>query len=222
MKRTSIGLAIASLLATDEQGLHREDYAPSILCSTELLPSSVQTMPGQSGKNQGGLVFRNYSVAQQAVVAATLTYIVGSAIAIPQGAYLRPGSRFRWRWNMAKTAAGVAASTISIVFGTLGTTADTARVSFAKPAGTAAADEGWCEVNATVRVVSNTVGVVVGEFTLGHNLAATGHAQIPFVAVYTASGNFDNIVDGLIVGLVITTGAADAITIEQVQADAQL
>lgn len=217
IKRNTLGLTIAALM-----GHEREAFQPASSCSIELFPSSVQELQGAAGVAQGGLRLRNNSVAQQAVAAATLTYLTGSALAIPQGAYLRAGSRFRWRWNMAKTGAGTATSTIAIVFGTAGTTADTARVSFTKPAGTAAADEGWCEVNATVRNISNTAGVVVGTFTLGHNLAATGHAQIPFVAVTTVSSGFDNIVDGLIVGLVITTGAADVITIEQLSAEAEL
>lgn len=216
IKRNTLGRTIAAMF-----GHYEGDLGPSLCSVTELLPSSMSSLRGGTG-NQGGATIRNYSVAQQAPVAATLTYLTGSALAIPQGTYLRPGSRFKWLFNMAKTAAGTALSTFSIVFGTLGTTADTARVSFTKPAGTAAADEGWVEISATVRVLSDTVGVVVGTFTLGHNLAATGHAQIPFVAVTTISANFDNKVDGLIVGLVVTSGAADALTIEQMQAELQL
>lgn len=178
---------------------------------TILLPGSVQqSAPG------AGLTVRNYSVAQQAVVAATRTYITGSQLAIPAGG-LKVGSKIRFRLNMAKTAAGTAASTFDICFGTAGTTADTARVSFAKPAGTAAADEGFVTVEATVRSVSAT-GVVVGEFVLVHNLAATGHAVIPCVVVATVSAAFDNTLPTY-VGLCVTTGAADAITIEQVSAE---
>lgn len=216
-KRHSLGLTIAALLAATD-----EAFRPASSCSIELLPSSMSSVPGASGALGGGIVLRNQSTSAQAPAAATLTYLTGSALAIPPGNPLRVGSRFRWRWSMTKTAAGTATSTIAIVFGTLGTTADTARVSFTKPAGTAVADEAWCEINATVKAVSNTVGVVVGTFTMGHGLENTGHAVIPFVCLTTVSGNFDNIVDGLIVGLVITTGAADAITIQQLQADAWL
>jgi len=218
MKRKTLGFSIAALLADRELS-----FAPDSSCSIDLLPSSMQQRAGgAAGTIQGGLIFRNQATAAQAPAAATLTYLTGSDIAIPQGAYLRVGSRFRWRWSMTKTGAGSATSTIAIVFGTAGTTADTARVSFTKPAGTAAVDEAWFEINASVKALSNTVGVVVGTMTMGHNLAATGHAVIPFVCVTTISGSFDNIVDGLIVGLVITSGASDAITIEQLQAEAQL
>lgn len=177
---------------------------------------SLPKFPGvQSGP---GIRIGNSSTAQLAPAAATRTYITGSALRIPPGG-LKVGDKFRWVFNMAKTAAGTATSTIDICVGTAGTTADTARVSFTKPAGTAAADEGRVVVEAVVRAVSATVGVVVGIFNLTHNLAATGHAQIASVNVYAASGNFDNSSDELVVGLCITTGASDVITIEFVDAE---
>lgn len=160
----------------------------------------------------------NFSVAAQSPAATTRTYIAGSALAIPTGK-LQVGSSFRWSFNITKTAAGIAASTIDICVGTAGTTADTARVSFAKPAGTAAIDEGVITVNAVVRSIGAS-GVMVGEFTLVHNLAATGHAVIPCVVVNTISAGFDMTTANLIVGLCINTGAADAITIQMVQAEA--
>lgn len=163
-----------------------------------------------------GTTVKNAAYTQFAPVAATRTYIPGSALAVPGGA-LKVGAKLRWVFNMAKTAAGVAASTFDICVGTLGTTADTARVSFTKPAGTAAADEARVVIEAVVRSVSAT-GVVIGEFTLVHNLAATGHAQIPAVVVNTISAGFDNTSNALIIGLCITTGAADAITVEYVEA----
>lgn len=173
------------------------------------------TLPGSF---QGsGVIARNRSVAQQAPAAAVATFITGSQLKAPPGGF-KVGDRLRWTFNMAKTAAGTAASTISIVFGLAGTVADTARVSFAKPAGTAVADEAYCIVEATVRTVA-AAGVVVGEFVLLHNLAATGHAVIPVVAVNTISAGFDNTAEELFAGLVITTGAADVVTIEQVQAE---
>lgn len=160
---------------------------------------------------------KNGAYTQLAPVAATRTYIPGSALAVPAGSVLKVGAKLRWTFNMAKTAAGVAASTFDICFGTTGTTTDVARVSFVKPAGTAAADEGRVVVEAIVRSVSAT-GVVIGEFTMVHNLAATGHAQIPAVVVNTISAAFANNTQDIIAGLCITTGAADVITIEMVEA----
>lgn len=193
---------------------------------TELLPSSVSqvlALPQAANATPTALTLRNYSVAQQAPAAATRTYLTGSKFQLPPTGF-KVGSQFRWKFNMAKTAAGSAASTFDIAVGSAGTTADTARVSFTKPAGTAAADEGWVEINATVRVVSATVGVIAGTFTLGHNLSATGHAVIPFVAVTTISGSFDNktqpAAGPLYIGVCLTSGASDVITVEQMQAEA--
>lgn len=119
---------------------------------------------------------------------------------------------------MTKTAAGSATSTIDVAFGTAGTTADTARVSFTKPAGTAAADEAFCEVEVLIVGPLSASGVATGEFTLIHNLAATGHAQIPCVVVSTVSSAFD-VTLPTSVGLCLTSGASDAITIQQMVAE---
>lgn len=218
-KRHSLGLTIAALLAATD-----EAFRPASSCSIELFPSSMSSIPGDNSGTPvgGGITLRNQSTSAQAPAAATLTYLTGSKLMIPPNADIRVGSRFQWKFHMTKTAAGTATSTIAIVWGTAGTTADTARVSFTKPAGTAVADEAWVEINATVKAVSATVGVVVGTFTMGHGLENTGHAVIPFVCLLTTSGNFDNKTRGQIVGLVITTGAADAITIPQMQATAWL
>jgi hypothetical protein len=174
-------------------------------------------------KNDAGFVsgapLVNFSTTSQAPTASTRTYIVGSAIAVP-ASKLQIGSIFRWRFNMTKTAFGSATSTIDVCVGTAGTTADTARVSFTKPAGTAAIDEAYCEVEVICRGPLSASGVFVGEFTLTHNGNTAGHATIPSVVVNTVSGTFDVTTANLIVGLCITTGAADVITIQQVTATA--
>src|SRR3989304_3965175 len=121
---------------------------------------------------------------------------------------------------MTKTAAGTAASTYDIAVGPAGTTADTARVSFTKPAGTAAADQGTIIIMAICRGPLSASGVFAGDFSLTHNLSATGHAVIPCVNVSTISGAFDVTTANLIVGVCITSGASDAITIQMVQAEA--
>lgn len=161
----------------------------------------------------------NFSTASQAPAAATRTYLTGSNIAIPTGK-LQIGTMFRWKFNMTKTGAGTAASTFDIAVGTAGTTADTARVSFTKPAGTAVADEAVCEIIATCRGPLSGSGIFVGEFTMIHNLQITGHAVIPCVCVNTISSAFDVTVANLIVGVCITSGASDAITIQMVHAEA--
>lgn len=173
------------------------------------------------GSQQGsGAIVRNSSTAQQAFVAATRTAVLGTILKVPPGG-LKVGARYFARFNIAKTAAGTAASTIDVAIGALATGLNTARLSFAKPAGTAVADEGVVEVSFVVRSVSAT-GVIAGEMTLGHNLAATGHATVPFVAVSTVSAAFDNTAEDLYIAVCLTTGAADAITTEVADATLEL
>lgn len=164
-------------------------------------------------------VLTNWSTVAQTPVAATRTYLTGSALKASAGKF-QIGTLFRWRFNMTKTGAGVAASTIDICFGTNGSTADVARVSFAKPAGTAVIDEAWCDIIATVRGPISAAAVVAAQFIMSHNGNTVGHAVIPIVVVNTISAGFDLTVANLIAGVCITTGAADAITIQLVQADA--
>ena len=160
----------------------------------------------------------NQSIAQQQPSATVRTYIAGSALRIPANK-LQVGTNLRWKFSLTKTGAGTAASTIDIAIGTAGTTADTAQLSFTKPAGTAVADEGTITVEAVVRSIGAT-GVLVGQFTMVHNLSATGHMQIPAACVNVVSGSVDLTVANLIVGLCITTGASDVVTIQLVQAEA--
>lgn len=171
-----------------------------------------------AGNDRSLLGVLNASVAAQSPVAATRTYIAGSALAIPVSK-LRVGTILRWKFDLTKTAAGVAASTFDVCFGVNGTTADVARLSFTKPAGTAVADEGEIEITCVVRSIGAT-GVAVGQFRMTHNLSATGHATIPVVSVNNVSAGFDMTVAALIAGVCITSGAADAVTIQLVTAEA--
>ena len=168
---------------------------------------------------RAAIILSNFSTTPQSPTAATRTYITGSKITVP-ATKLQIGTIFRWKFNITKTAAGIAESTFDIAVGTAGTTADTARVSFTKPAGTAVIDEGFIEIIAIVRGPLSASGIMVGEFMMVHNLAATGHATIPCVVINTVSAAFDVTVANLFVGICITSGAADAITIQQVTAEA--
>jgi hypothetical protein len=164
------------------------------------------------------------SVVVQSPVAATRTYITGSQVPIGSqglqvgsGANAQNGTRFRWRFNMTKTGAGVAASTIDIAIGINGTTADAAVLSFTKPAGTAVADEGFVEIDCNIRSIGAT-GTASAELTMTHNLSATGHMTQQVLVLNVVSGTF-NTITPTFVGLCITTGAADAISIQTVQTE---
>jgi hypothetical protein len=142
---------------------------------------------------------------------------VGSSIAVP-AAGLIVGTSFQWVITITKTAAGVATSTFDIAVGTTGSVSDAAVLSFTKPAGTAVADEGIFKLYMTVRSVG-AAGTAIGEFEMVHNLAATGHSILPTVAVSTLSGSFVTTTANLIVGVCVTSGASDAITIKLVQSE---
>ena len=165
-----------------------------------------------------GLGINNYSVASQAPAATTRTYITGSALTFAAG-QLQIGTAFRWTFDVTKTGAGTASATVDIAFGTAGTTADTARVSFTKPAGTAVIDCGKFVIEAIVRGPIGGAGVVAGHMTLTHNLQTTGLANVPCVDVTTISAAFD-VTTPTYVGVCITTGASDAYTMQLVMAEA--
>lgn len=157
----------------------------------------------------------NFSTAAQSPAATTRTYITGSKVTVPSGK-LQIGTVIRWTFDVTKTAAGTAASTYDIAVGTNGTTADTARVSFTKPAGTAAADNGRIVIEATVRGPLSSSGIIAGHFHMTHNLASTGHINEAAADVVTISSGFDVTVPNLFVGVCVTSGASDALTIQQV------
>jgi hypothetical protein len=179
------------------------------------LTNPVIVMPETTLNNR---FYSNFATAGQTPAATTRTYITGSAIGPFTAATIAVGTIFRWKFDMTKTAAGSASSTFDIAFGTAGTTGDTAYVSFTKPAGTAAGDQGWVEISAVVKTAGAS-GVILGNFRLIHNLAATGHATIPCVSVVTTSGTV-NLATPTYAGICITSGASDAITINQVEAEA--
>jgi len=160
----------------------------------------------------------NFSTASQLVNNTTRAYITGTALSIPTNK-VQIGTMFRWKFSMTKTAAGIATSTFDVCVGTNGTTADTARISFTKPAGTGVADEAWVEINVTVRGPLSASGICVGEFQMIHNLSATGHAVIPCVCVNTVSAAFDVTIASLIFGVCVTAGASDALTFQMVQSE---
>jgi hypothetical protein len=193
--------------------------APAASKATTFWDSTTKHLASidSSGFRRG--IISNYSTTSQAPAATTRTYLTGSSLSIPTGK-LQIGTCFRWTMSVTKTGAGTALSTYDICVGTAGTTADTARVSFTKPAGTAAVDEGTIVINCICRGPLSGSGIFVGQFTMTHNLSATGHATIPCVAVNTVSGAFDVTVANLIVGVCVTSGASDALTFQLVQAEA--
>lgn len=160
----------------------------------------------------------NFSTADQTVSAASTALITGSVISIP-ASKLKIGSIIRWRLALSKTAAGTAARSVIVQLGTAGTTADADVITFAMPVGTAVVDKGWLEVSVICRGPLSASGILCGNLSMTHNLSTTGLANIPCVCMQINSAGVNVTTAGLKLSLVLTTGAAEVITIQQVIAD---
>jgi len=175
------------------------------------------------------LVVNSWNTAQTPT-ATTRTYLNGSKVAIsPLGMQapisgVQAGTVITWQFDMTKTAAGSASSTIDIAFGTTGTVSDTAQVSFTKPAGVANADYGIVVVQMVVQSVNTSTGAVTGNILVFDNQTGAGGHLASGKYIYAqqvTSGSFNTTFAGAAyVGLCITTGASDSITINQVVATA--
>lgn len=165
----------------------------------------------------------NRSVSTPGAGFAADTYLAGSAIALGAGGPV-VGTRYKLVFDMVKTAAGVAAFTLNVRLGTLGTTADASLLSLAFAAGTAAVDSGRFELDVVFRTVgSGTAAVVAALLSCDHALAATGlistgasgHGQVVGV-----SSGFNSTTANLIMGVSINGGASFAGTCTFVAAEA--
>jgi hypothetical protein len=159
------------------------------------------------------------SVAAQAGFAAD-TYVAGSSMNV--AGRLQAASFFRWRISMSKTAAGIAAPTFNVRFGTAGAVGDASRCLFTGPAQTAVADTAILEITAQMRAVG-AAAQIQGELELHHNLAATGFATTGpsgLLILSTTGGTFDSTVANSIIGLSMNGGASAAWTVTSCVMDA--
>jgi hypothetical protein len=163
---------------------------------------------------------RKISTADQ-VIGAAATYIAGSDLDLTG---VQIGTVLKWVFCMTKTAAGVAAQTFDVRFGTAGSTADTSRVGtgsvFTTGTQTAIVDTAEVEIRCVVRGPITAACVVHGQFEFEKNAAAaTGFApQLTLVAQQTSAA-FDITTSGMKAGLVTTPGASASVTIQQVIAE---
>lgn len=166
-----------------------------------------------------GAVVSATSVVTQTGFAAD-TYLAGSALALPTG-LIRAGTQMYWSFDVVKTAAGIAAPTVIIRFGTAGAIGDTARVTFTFSAQTAAVDRGTIEVWANFRTVgSGTSGVISASALLTHQLAVTGLNTVQPAGsqqLSVTSGGFDSTVANSFCGLSVNGGTSAAWTTTVVQ-----
>lgn len=164
--------------------------------------------------------YRNTSVTSQGAGFATDTYLVGSAISIPPP---KAKSTYYCMLDLSKTALGTATPVIIVRFGTSGSTADTARLTFTFTAGTAAIDVGNVEIWVTFRTAgSGTTAVISGTAQFKHNLSATGFVSSTSNTLQVTSAGFDSTVANSIIGVSVNGGTSAAWTVQNVQSQFQL
>lgn len=176
-----------------------------------------------ASKNDAGLNdiladIENFSTANQTGFAAD-TYLAGSSIAMP-GSLAKAGSQYYLCFDMVKTAAGTATPILIIRFGTAGSVADAAVLTFTFGAGSAAIDTGIVEVWCHWRNVGGA-SVLVGIARITHHLAATGLTStgasgIGIILVTSAS--FNSAVAASIIGASFNGGTSFAGTNTLVEA----
>lgn len=162
--------------------------------------------------------YANASTANQQLSGATDQYITNSKITVPTGK-LRLGSILHWRFAIDKTGAGTAAPVFKVFVGTLGTTGDTARLTFTLPAQTGVIDTGFVDITVTCRGPLSSAGVFQGILELQHNLAATGLSNIANPVIAATSAAFDVTTAGLFVGVACNPGLNGVWNFQQVIAD---
>jgi hypothetical protein len=158
---------------------------------------------------------QNFSTANQSPAAATRTYVTGSLITLPRTALV--GSVYRWTIGYSKTAVGTATTTWDVAFGTNGTTADTARCSATGPTETAAADDAFLIVEVIIRGPIGASCIAEAIFSNNDTGVTTGFKNW---AKNVTSAAFDITPANTKVGLCITSGTADVVTIGSVIAEA--
>lgn len=156
----------------------------------------------------------NNSTSLQGITAATVTYLTGSNISTDN---IKAGTVVTWNISVTKTAAGVVAPIFNVKLGTTGTTTDSTLLTFTGSAQTAVVDNGSFTIRCTFRSVgSGTTAVLVGDYTLMHNLQTTGLSVLPINYGFATSTGFNSTVTGSVLGITVDTGAAAVWTINQV------
>lgn len=149
---------------------------------------------------------------------ATDTYVAGSGLTIPAGK-IKIGTKYRCKFNVVKTGAGVAAPVITLRMGTLGTTGDAAITTLTYAAQTAIIDEGEIEVDVVVRAVGAAAGIVQVIGHLLHRLVTTGlNVTAVFTSVKNTSAVFNSTTPTKI-GLSLNAGLSAAWTLDLVEAE---
>lgn len=162
----------------------------------------------------------NQNTADQTLSAGVDTYLAGSALAVPANRPIAIGSRFYWRLAATKTAAGTAAWSVIVRFGTAGAVGDTARLTFLHASvGTAATDTATWEIRVIVRGPISASCVCAGSMEFQHRNDITGFSILRVDALTITSAAFDITTAGIIAGISYAPGASSIPTFQVVSAE---
>lgn len=152
--------------------------------------------------------------ANTAYTAATAKIIPGSIILMDPQA-IQIGTTFRWKFQIAKTAAGVAARTTNIRIGTAGTTAD-AVVQAWSTATSATIDTAIVEITYTITAANSASSTGIGAMLMFRQLqaGATGlSTTLGYPIVLGTPTVFTSPVSGMwYISLSMTTGTGEVAT----------
>jgi hypothetical protein len=193
---TATGYTVGQVAPTSGKVLQSNGTA--MIYSTPTWPTTAGTA-GYTLRSDGTNVasypqdMLNSSVASQATFSTSDIYIAGSNVTVAAGDFKAKG-QYHCVFDMTKSA-GTGAIVISVRAGTLGTTGDTAQLTFTFGAGTSVADTGVFDVFVTWRTVgSGTSAVIQGVCRAQKNAATTtglwNNTGTDLVIVATTSSGF--------------------------------
>lgn len=165
-------------------------------------------------KTNSNLVVYNASSAAQTGFAAD-TYLAGSFVVFPVPP--RIGTKYKLKFDVTKTAAGVATPIINVRLGIAGTIADVARNTLTFLAQTAVVDNGMFEIEGVFRAVG-AAAIFQARSRLTHEASITGLSTLVSSTRLVAS-TFDSTIAGLGIGVSVNGGASAAWTVQLVEAE---
>lgn len=181
-------------------------------------PAGPTGPTGPTGAAGSGSAVYNATTTTQAITGAD-TYLTNSSITWAGNA--KAGTVVRWRMMFSKTAASTAVPAWSIRFGTAGTTADTARISFTGATQTAAVDTAHIDVYVLCHATgAGATTVVAAGFMQAHTAGTTGfqNDEVP-VCRQVESAAFDSTAGGTVVGISVNPGASAVWTVRSLWAE---
>lgn len=159
------------------------------------------------------------TITKRSVAAQTLgvgdTYVTASGLLVPSGG-IQAMTRYTLKFDVTKTAGGVATPVYTIRLGTAGSIADTSLLALTGVVQTAIIETGWFELEVVFRTTAACTAALVCVRTGG--TAATGIAAVP-VQLGTSGAIVTTWGAGQTLGLSVNAGAASAWTLQQVQAE---